>query len=306
MRNVFCQSLAALAADPAFVFLTGDLGFMALEPLREAMGERFINAGVAEQNMVSVAAGLAKQGMKPWCYSIAPFIYARALEQIRNDVCLHNLGVVLVGNGGGYGYGVMGATHHSTNDYGTIGCQPGIHSYIPAFDGDVAHIIAKLIATPEPAYLRLGLSEQPKDLPLPPYAAWRKLHSGDGATLLVCGPLVGGIITAAMASERRPCVWLLSELPITDIPSEFISDLKRSNKLVVVEEHVAAGGAGQAVAARLLSDGNAPRRFIHLHATAEVPHRYGSQKYHRKACGIDPQSVLEACAREPRILEKLI
>jgi transketolase len=296
MRNVFCQSLVAAAADPAFVFLTGDLGFMALEPLREAMGDRFINAGVAEQNMVSVAAGLARRSFKPWCYSIAPFIYARALEQIRNDVCLHNLGVVLVGNGGGYGYGVMGATHHSTNDYGTIGCQPGIRSYIPAFDQDVAQTIAKLIAHPEPAYLRLGLSEQPKDLALPAYESWRKLLDGDGATLLVCGPLVGGIVSAAMASKHRPSIWLLSELPIVDIPAEFIADLGRSKKLVIVEEHVAAGGAGQAVAAKLLSGGHAPPKFVHLHATAEVPHRYGSQKYHRKLCGIDPQSVLDACS----------
>jgi transketolase len=296
MRNVFCQSLLAAAADPAFVFLTGDLGFMALEPLREAMGDRFINAGVAEQNMVSVAAGMARQGLKPWCYSIAPFIYARALEQIRNDVCLHSLGVVLVGNGGGYGYGVMGATHHSTNDYGTIGAQPGIRSYVPAFDGDVASIIAKLISKPEPAYLRLGLSEQPKDLSLPQYAPWRKLLDGNGATLLVCGPLVGGIVTAAQASEHRPSIWVLSEMPIEEIPRAFVDDIKRSGNLVIVEEHVASGGAGQALATRLLSDGCAPRRFVHLHATAEVPHRYGSQKYHRKACGIDPQSVLTACS----------
>jgi transketolase len=295
MRNVFCQSLLAAATDPAFVFLTGDLGFMALEPLREAMGDRFINAGIAEQNMVSVAAGMARQGLKPWCYSIAPFIYARALEQIRNDVCLHGLGVVLVGNGGGYGYGVMGATHHSTNDYGTIGCQPGIRSYIPAFDSDVAHVIAKLIATPEPAYLRLGLSEQPKDLRLLPYAPWEKLIDGDGATILVCGPLVGGIVSAAMANQRRPSIWVLRELPVDRIPDDFIRDLARSRKLVIVEEHVAAGGAGQAVATRLLLDGHAPRRFIHLHASAEVPHRYGSQRYHRKVCGIDPESVLKAC-----------
>ena len=84
------------------------------------MGERFINAGVAEQNMVSVAAGLAKAGLRPWVYSIAPFLYARAFEQIRNDVCLHGMPVILVGNGGGYGYGVMGSTHHAIEDYGVL------------------------------------------------------------------------------------------------------------------------------------------------------------------------------------------
>src|SRR5947209_1053734 len=161
MRNVFCQSLVAQAARPEFVFLTGDLGYKALEPLRDALGRRFINAGVAEQNMVTVAAGLAKAGLRPWAYSIAPFLYARPFEQIRNDVCLHNLPVVLVGNGGGYGYGVMGATHHALEDYGVLLCLPHLRVYIPAFDGDVGPIVKGLFRVSHPAYLRLGVSEKP-------------------------------------------------------------------------------------------------------------------------------------------------
>ena len=116
MRNALCRGLVEIAPQPDFVFLTGDLGYSAIEPLRDAMGSRFVNAGVAEQNMISVAAGLARSGLKPWVYSIAPFAYARPFEQIRNDVCLHDLPVTIVGNGGGYGYGVMGATHHALED----------------------------------------------------------------------------------------------------------------------------------------------------------------------------------------------
>src|SRR5687768_4065332 len=111
MRTILSTVLCERAREPDFVFLTGDLGFMALEPVRAAAGARFINAGIAEQNMVTVAAGLARSGLKPWVYSIAPFVFARPFEQIRNDVCLHGLPVFLVGNGGGYAYGVMGATH---------------------------------------------------------------------------------------------------------------------------------------------------------------------------------------------------
>ena len=116
MRRRFSDAIVALAGDPTLAFLTGDLGFMALEPVRDALGTRFLNAGVAEQNMISVAAGLARTGLRPWAYSIAPFLYARPFEQVRNDVCLHRLPVRLVGNGGGYGYGVMGATHHALED----------------------------------------------------------------------------------------------------------------------------------------------------------------------------------------------
>src|SRR6185437_15512328 len=107
MRKQLCDSLVGRAQTSDMVFLTGDLGFMALEPLKAAMGDRFINAGVAEQNMVLVAAALAREGFDAWAYSIAPFCYARPFEQIRNDVCFHTLPVKLIGNGGGYGYGVM-------------------------------------------------------------------------------------------------------------------------------------------------------------------------------------------------------
>ena len=103
MRIAACNEWVDLSSDSDFVFLTGDLGFMALEPLKQAIGTRFINAGVAEQNMVSVAAGLALERMNPWVYSIAPFCYARPFEQVRNDICQHDLPVKFVGNGGGYG-----------------------------------------------------------------------------------------------------------------------------------------------------------------------------------------------------------
>src|ERR1700722_13177629 len=144
MRNAFCAAVVELSAARPFVFFTGDLGFMALEPLQRAMGERFINAGVAEQNMISVAAGAASVGEQCWTYSIAPFLYGRPFEQIRNDVCLHDFDVKLVGNGGGYGYGVMGATHHAIEDYGAMLCLPHLRAYVPAFDGDVRVMIEQL------------------------------------------------------------------------------------------------------------------------------------------------------------------
>src|SRR6476660_2916435 len=150
MRNVLCQALVERAADPDFVFLTGDLGYQALEPLREVMGRRFINAGVAEQNMVAVAAGLARSGMNPWVYSIAPFVYARPFEQIRNDLCIHDLPVKLIGNGGGYGYGVMGGTHHALEDYGALLTLPNMHAFVPAFTSDAEAAIRRLYGFPHP------------------------------------------------------------------------------------------------------------------------------------------------------------
>ena len=294
MRKAFCDRLVEAAGRPDFVFLTGDLGFMALEPLRDALGDRFLNAGVAEQNMVSVAAGLARAGLRPWAYSIAPFLYARPFEQVRNDVCLHRLPVVLVGNGGGYGYGVMGATHHALEDYGVLTCLPGLRAYIPAFDGDLDPLFAQLFAVDHPAYVRLGLSEEPGGAEVPPFAPWRRLMAGSGWTVLVVGPLVGGIWEAARSLDEadRPSLWLLGELPIVDLPAGFLDDLGRSGRLLVVEEHGTQGGAGSMVAVALLAAGRAPGRFALRSATGYPSGRYGSQKFHRAEVGLDPASIV--------------
>jgi transketolase len=297
MRNAFCSALVELADNPAFVFLTGDLGFQALEPLRHKMGERFINAGVAEQNMVSVAAGLAKEGFRPWVYSIAPFLYARAFEQIRNDVCLHGMPVILVGNGGGYGYGVMGGTHHAIEDYGTLLSLLGMRVYLPAFDCDLSELIRYLMRADHPAYLRLGLSEQPKWLSPPPFAAWRHLLTGVGPTIAIAGPLAGGILDALRQSDISADVWLVSELPIAELPQEFLSSLRRSNYLMVIEEHVCVGGFGQMLAHQLLLDGAAPSQFVHRMASGYVSGRYGSQRFHRAECGLDPATIVTELSR---------
>lgn len=155
MRKELCTALVDISANPNMLFLTGDLGFMALEPLQAQMGKRFINAGVAEQNMISVAAALAKDDWEVWCYSIAPFCFARPFEQIRNDICLHNMPVRLIGNGGGYGYGVMGPTHHAVDDYAVLLALPNMHVYVPCFDEDVPAVIQAAQQRQSPCYIRL-------------------------------------------------------------------------------------------------------------------------------------------------------
>jgi transketolase len=297
MRKEFCDAFVQHSSDPNFVFLTGDLGYMALEPLQKAAGERFINAGIAEQNMVSMAAGLAKTGFQPWVYSIAPFIYARPLEQVRNDVCFHDFPVKLAGNGGGYAYGVMGATHHAIEDYGILLSLPHMHVFVPAFGEDVPAIIEKLASFPSPAYLRLGRDEKPKGFEVKTYAPWRKVVSGPQAALLVVGPLVGGIIRAVLSLEgsKRPSVWVLTELPIVEktIPSAFLEDLERTGQLAVVEEHVAHGSVGEMVARYLSLKGKMPGRFTHHCAQGYPSGYYGSQNFHRKENGLAPEDILK-------------
>jgi transketolase len=297
MRNATCRSLIDLYDDKPFVFLTGDLGFRTLEPLRDAMGPRFINAGVAEQNMVSVAAGIAKAGEQCWVYSIAPFLYARPFEQIRNDVCLHDFDVKLVGNGGGYAYGAMGSTHHALEDYGVLLTLQNMRAFVPAFADDVSPVVRRIAELPHPAYLRLGRCEKPASLRLPAYAAWRDLVDGRAGVAIVVGSIAGPLIEAALRrpQSERPWIWVLSELPLpAGVPAALLDQLARDPRLIVIEEHTAHGSAAHLVAAELLSSGVILRSFRHFCARGYPSGLYGSQLFHRQESGLDPETILDS------------
>lgn len=280
------------------VFLTGDLGFMALEPLRDAMGDRFINAGVAEQNMISVSAALARQGLDVWAYSIAPFCYARPFEQIRNDISFHDLPVTLVGNGGGYGYGVMGPTHHAIEDYGVLLTLDNFRAMVPIFDEDVAEVVQIAGDSRHPSYLRLGRGEPPRGFAVPAYAPWRLLLEGEGPVVIVVGPIAGTFIEPfqALPVNERPAMWALAELPLAlhPIPERLLKAIASGSALCVVEEHVAHGGAGGALLLEFARRGVAISKFTHLFARAHVYSRYGSQAFLRGLSGLDPASALNA------------
>jgi transketolase len=289
--------MVSLAAREPYFFMTGDLGFMALEPLQEALQARFINAGVAEQNMISVAAGIAREGNKAWVYSIAPFCYARPFEQIRNDVCLNHLPVRLVGNGGGYAYGSMGATHHALEDYGVLLTLPGMRAYIPAFSADLEPMIQLMSARHEPAYLRLGRSELDDERSLPAYSPWRQLQAGAAGVIVVVGPIAGGLLraTAACSPEARPAIWVVSELgggTPAPIPQPLLDAIAAAPALGLVEEHVAAGGFGQQFVHSLALLGRRIPSLVHAHAQGYPSGRYGSQMWHRQECGLDVPAIL--------------
>ena len=284
------------AASKRLVFMTADLGFMALEPLQSALGEYFINAGVAEQNMMSVAAAMAKQGIESWAYSIAPFCYARPFEQIRNDITFHGLPVKLVGNGGGYGYGVQGPTHHAIEDYGVLLSLPGMSAYVPVFDEDLAAVIPLLGSEVGPSYLRLGRGESPKGFTVPKYAPWRQLLSGEGNTVIAVGPLAGSYIAALreLSDDERPNLWAVSELPLSKypLPKKLMNQIASGTPLCVAEEHVARGGVGAELALHLAERGVSVGPFTHLCARKHLYDAYGSQEFLRRSSGISAENVL--------------
>ncbi len=298
MRKQLCDALVMRSERQEMVFLTGDLGFMALEPLQQAMGRRFINAGLSEQNMISVAAAMSREGLEPWVYSIAPFCYARPFEQIRNDVTFHNMRVRLIGNGGGYGYGVMGPTHHAIEDYGVLLTLPNMRVFVPVFDEDIPAAVAHAGDAKGASYLRLGRGEPPKGFVVPAYEPWRQLTEGDGPIVIAVGPLAGIYIAPLLSLpwSARPRLWAIAELPLESnpIPPVLMAQIKNASLLCIAEEHVVRGGFASELILHLGLHGAVPRRIAHLHALAHHYQRYGSQSYLRQQSKLDPFSLMTA------------
>jgi transketolase len=287
MRAEFAQAMVALfETRKELVFVTGDLGYQALEGVAEAYGERFINAGVAEQNAVSLAAGLAREGHLPWVYSAAVFTVLRPYEQIRNDVCLHKLPVKLVGNGGGYAYGIMGATHHALEDVGALRALPNMRLYLPLVATDVAGVVSRMADDPLPNYLRLGLSAKiPGEVPA--FAGWRQLKRGRSCVVIGMGPVLQGLYELAapkLFDELE--IWSVGTFPLEDIPAELAASIKDKRRVVTIEEHYRACGLGEALSHLLLTSRVVPESLVCLHAAGYPSGRYGSQRWHLEESGL--------------------
>ncbi|MCE6991670.1 transketolase family protein [Dyadobacter sp. CY323] len=296
MRKEFSNAMEKLAVeDDSIVFITGDLGYNALENLQAKLGKRFINAGVAEQNMVGVAAGFAHKGYKVFCYSIAPFIVYRCLEQFRNDVCFNNLPVFLVGNGGGYGYGIMGSSHHTIEDLACLSGQQNAQIWVPAFADEVEPVIQQIVKDARPAYLRLGAGKTTPDNSFSA-GSFKVINHSETAeiTVFVLGPVANNVMSAlSLAPELASKVNVITALHFPlQLNDDLVAMIKKTPAILVAEEHISIGGLAQQLSVQLLEKGIFPQSFKSLRAEGYPNGRYGSQGYHQKLSGLDPDSIL--------------
>lgn len=296
MRKEFSNAMEQLAVeDDSIVFITGDLGYNALENLQAKLGKRFINAGVAEQNMIGVAAGFAHKGYKVFCYSIAPFIVYRCLEQFRNDVCFNNLPVFLVGNGGGYGYGIMGSSHHTIEDLACLSGQQNANVWVPAFSDEVDQVVKQIALDARPAYLRLGAGKTTPENSVSA-GSFKIIHRPENAeiTVFALGPIANNVLSAlALSEELSAKVNVVTALHFPlHINGELMELIKEAPAILVAEEHISTGGLAQQLSVQLLENGILPRAFKSLKAEGYPNGRYGSQSYHQKISGLDPDSIL--------------
>ncbi|MEX2322712.1 MAG: transketolase C-terminal domain-containing protein [Acidimicrobiia bacterium] len=298
MRTTFIESLTdAAAADDRIFLVIGDLGFGVVEPFAQRFPDRFVNAGVSEQSMMGIAAGLADSGYLPFVYSIANFPTLRCLEQVRNDVCYHDLPVTIVAVGGGVSYGALGYTHFAVEDIGIMRCLPGLRTVIPCDPTETASLLAMLISDPRPSYLRLGKSGEPilgRDRPHSMIRfGWPREIGGSGGkvALLASGPIAAECLTAADALAEQgvlSTVWSVHSLPVA--PEWWDEALPAAELIVTVEEHSRVGGLGSAVL-ESLSDADRCMRVLRLGFEDTRLKAIGSQDYLRRAHGLDSTAI---------------
>jgi transketolase len=297
MRSAFVEALLEEARqNSSIVLITGDLGFGVLEEFAAELPNQFVNAGIAEQSMMGMAAGLASTGKRVFVYSIGNFPTLRCLEQIRNDVCLMNNPVVIVAVGAGYAYGAQGYTHHALEDVSVLRSLPNMEICSPSDSFETRELTKFLANTKIPAYLRLGkVAEE-----IPEYmenelqfGKFRELAPGANGTILFTGSL------ASIALEARQELLAKGlEVAVCSVP--FISNLDQSyleravtkGLIVTIEEQVIRGGFGSAVLEAISSSGlHAAVKIIG--ATQEHLSLIGNQQFLRNSNGINSETIIE-------------
>jgi transketolase len=298
MRTAFIETLCGLAAqDERIWLLTGDLGYSVLERFAGRFPKRFVNMGVAEQNMTGVAAGLALEGKIVFTYSIANFPIMRCLEQIRNDVCYHNLNVKIVAVGGGMAYGAAGYTHHAVEDLAVMRAMPNMTVVAPGDPVEVKCATRAIINHAGPCYLRLGKGGEATVHTQEPNfqlgkAIW--LRQGDDITFVSTGSILAEVIRAAddLAARgvRAGVVSLPTLKPLDEETIRKIAILSR--QIITVEEHSALGGLGEAVAGVLADAGTAHPGLKRVNLPIFSSAAIGTQAYLRQKFALDAASLV--------------
>lgn len=303
MRTALINALIDVAErDPDVFLLTGDLGYGALDQYIKSFPEQFINAGIAEQNMTSLAAGMAMDGRRVFTYSIGNFNSLRCLEQIRNDIAYHNANVTVISVGEGFAYGYAGFTHHLTEDISVLRAIPNLKIFSPSDPFEAGEVLRMAYRESGPSYIRLGkggekiINHDKKSLS---YGKLNCVAKGEDLCFITTGGIVDEVMKCKNRLEtegKKVSVYTLPIIKPLDIDS-LAEQLRDYNYIVSVEEHTIVGGLGSLIA-EILSD-----RKINSCSLIRIGIRdcfvadVGDREHLRKIAKIDMNSIYEEIQR---------
>jgi len=301
VRTAFIQTLCDIAEQDERVWLLcGDLGYSVLEPFAGRFAERFVNVGVAEQNMTGIAAGLAMCGKVVFTYSIANFAVLRCLEQIRNDVCYHNLDVKIVAVGGGLAYGPQGYTHHAVEDLAVMQVLPNMTVIAPADPIETRQATEAIVTHSGPCYLRLGKAGEPVVHQTQPQFQIGKaitVQEGRDVTLITTGGVLGLAIEVSKKLAYQGHSARVLSMP-TLYPLDHAAIIEASqhtHRIITIEEH-GLGGLGSVVAEVLAQIGK-PVHFVPVRLRREAVTTGGSQSMLRTTQGLSIDNIVSIATR---------
>ncbi len=296
MRNAFAEEMTRVAAtDKRVVVLSGDIGNKLFDKLKAVDEKRFYNCGIAEANMMGMAAGMAMSGLRPFVYTITPFTTTRCFEQIRVDVCYHHAPVVIVGTGSGLSYSELGPTHHSLEDMAILRTLPGMRVLAPCDASELRQALHEVLKDDSPTYIRIGKKgEADIHASLPDLKLGKVLviRPGTDVALLCAGNMMADTLKAAdLLAASGISAEVVSFHTVKPLDADYLQQAaSRFKLLVTVEEHSRIGGFGSAVAEWRMAQ---PRNVAQLgFGTDDVfMHEVGSQAYARKKYGLTADNI---------------
>lgn len=303
MRNAFADEITKLAEkDKRIVLMPADIGNKLFDNFKGRFPDRFYNCGVAEANLISMAAGLATNGLRPIGYTITPFITTRCYEQIRVDMCYNNLPVIIVAVGAGLSYAPLGATHHSCEDMAIMRVLPNMTVLCPSDPYEVRAVIREALKHDGPVYIRLGKKNDPvihDDVPDIRIGKGMVIEKGDDICLLSIGNMLSSVLMIAkLLSENGISAEVVNMITLKPLDTGLLSDIfKRFKFVATIEEHSLIGGLGSSVA-EWLADNNCSSRLLRFGTSDVFLHKVGEQSYLREVMGLAPEKISEKIIKE--------
>ena len=298
MRMVFADTLIELAKqDERICLITPDMGYGILDKFQQTFPNRYFNLGITEQNCMSVASGMALAGMKPYVYSIIPFVVHRCIEQIRVDVSYMNTDVKIIGVGSGFEYGAAGATHHGTEDISMIRALPNMEVYAPGDNYEMVEIAKLTAKTNKPTYIRIGRhSHTSMNSGKIELGKASVIEEGKDIALIATGNMLPVAYDYAQELKKegiKPT--LISMHTIKPIDKDCILNLINNGyKIFTFEEHTIIGGLGSAVA-EIIAESGKSVEFKRIGINDEYSHVVGSAQYIREQFKLDLKGVMAQC-----------
>ena len=296
MRNAFAEEMTRIATtDKRVVVLSGDIGNKLFDKVKLVDDRRFYNCGIAEANMMGVAAGMALSGLRPFVYTITPFTTTRCFEQIRVDVCYHHAPVVIVGTGSGLSYSELGPTHHSLEDMAIMRTLPGMRVIAPCDALELRATLHEVLKDDTPTYIRIGTKGEPdihKSVSNLKLGEVIIIRPGTDITLLCAGNMMADTLRAADILESNGIsAEVVSFHTVKPLDDNYLRQASTRFKMIVtIEEHSRIGGLGSAVAEwRMAQNKNIVQ--MSFGTDDEFMHEVGSQAYARKKFGLTSENI---------------